>query len=440
MSARFLFTCWPFTGHVFGQLGIATALRERGHQVAFYTGESARPTIEAAGFEVFGFRSVDEERAYDNVRRLESRDQRRPPNPLEVARAFMDWLVETIPAQMADLEPLIEDWRPDALATDLSLWAPIVILHEKSPVPIALSSTFMGPLIPGPDAPPWGLGLAPPRNRAARAASTAVTRLTELAGTRLRRRVDALRAAHGIPPMGCSVNEYTARLPLYLVGNVRELDYGRRDLPTSVQYVGPCLWHPPEPPDATAWLDALPTVRPWVHVSEGTLHSGDPFILRAAADGLAGAPLEAVLTTGGHRDPEAIGLGLPAPNIHVRRWVSHAELIPRCAAVVTAGGAATILAAVQAGVPVVVVPTTWDKPDNARRVLDAGVGVRLSPRRLTPAALRAAVEHVLGEPAYRSAAMEAARRLAAAPGAPRAAKLLEALAPARIGATGGAAR
>jgi hypothetical protein len=26
-----------------------------------------------------------------------------------------------------------------------------------------LSSTFMGPLIPGPDAPPWGFGLRPPR-------------------------------------------------------------------------------------------------------------------------------------------------------------------------------------------------------------------------------------------------------------------------------------
>jgi MGT family glycosyltransferase len=440
MSARLLFTCWPFTGHVFGQLGIATALRERGHCVAFLTGESARSTIEEAGFEVFGFRHVDEEHAHRNVRALETRDQRRPPNPRDVARAFMDWMVETIPAQMADLEPVLGEWRPDVLATDLSFWAPIVVLHEKGPVPIALSSTFMGPLIPGPDAPPWGMGMAPARTRPERARAAALDRITDLLGTRLRRRVDMHRAAHGLGPMGCSVNAYTARLPLYLVGNVRELDYGRRDLPESVQYVGPCLWHPPDAPAAAAWLDGLPTERPWVHVSEGTLHSGDPFILRAAAEGLAGAPLEAVLTTGGHRDPEAIGLGSPAPNVHVRRWVSHAELIPRCAAVVTAGGAATILSALQAGVPVVVVPTTWDKPDNARRVLEAGVGVRVSPRRLTPERLRAAVERVLDEPGYRAAAADAARRLAAAPGAPRAAELLEALAPARIPETGGAAR
>jgi MGT family glycosyltransferase len=431
VSARVLVTCWPFTGHVFGQLGIAEALRARGHDVAFYTGESARSTIEDAGFEVFGFRHVDEGRAFDNVRSLESRDQRRLPNPRQLARAFDDWLVATIPDQMADLEPLLDRWQPDVLATDLSLWAPIVILHEKAPVPIALSSTFMGPLIPGRDAPPWGLGLPPPRTRATRAASALATRAIELAGAPLRRRVDALRAVHGLPPMGCSVNAYTARLPLYLVGSLRELDHDRHDLADSVHYVGECTWHPPDPPGTTEWLDGLAPERPLVHVTEGTLHTGDPFILRAAVAGLAGAPVEAVLTTGGHRSPGQLDLGPAASNVHVRQWISHAELLPRCAAVVTAGGQATILSALKAGVPLVVVPTTWDKPDNARRVVEAGVGVRVRPRRLTPARLRAAVETVLHEPRYRAAAERVSALLAAAPGPPRAAELLETLAAAR---------
>jgi MGT family glycosyltransferase len=326
---------------------------------------------------------------------------------------------------MADLEPLIAKWRPDVLVTDLSLWAPIVILWEKAHLPVALSSTFMGPLIPGPDAPPWGLGLAPPRTTRARLAAKALTSITEWFGTGLRRRVDALRAEHALPRLGCSVNAFSGRLPLYLVGNVRELDYERRDLPPTVHYVGPCLWHPPEQFGSAAWLDALPAERPWVLVTEGTLHAGDPFILRAAARGLARQPVEAILTTGGQRDPQALGLGELATNVHLTGWINHPDLLPRCAAVVTAGGAATIISALQAGVPLVVVPTTWDKPDNARRVTEAGVGVRLSPRRCTPNALRAAVEHVLNEPAYRTNARRIADRLAEAPGPARAAELLE---------------
>ena len=43
----FLFTLWPFTGHLLPQLRIALALRERGHEVAFYSGERARATARA---------------------------------------------------------------------------------------------------------------------------------------------------------------------------------------------------------------------------------------------------------------------------------------------------------------------------------------------------------------------------------------------------------
>jgi UDP:flavonoid glycosyltransferase YjiC (YdhE family) len=96
---------------------------------------------------------------------------------------------------------------------------------------------------------------------------------------------------------------------------------------------------------------------------------------------------------------------------------------------VTAGGAATIIAALRAGAPLVVVPTTWDKPDNARRVMEVGAGVRLSPRRCTPAGLRAAVDEVLGEPRYRLSARRMAERLAEAPGPARAVELLEGLVP-----------
>ena len=131
MSARFLITCWPFTGHVFGQLGIAEELRRRGHQVAFYTGPAAAPTIEGAGFELLPFRRLDEQRAFRSVRILESHDPRRPPAPRTVARTFRSWLVDTIPDQLADLDPLLREWRPDVLVTDLSLWGPIVVLSAR---------------------------------------------------------------------------------------------------------------------------------------------------------------------------------------------------------------------------------------------------------------------------------------------------------------------
>jgi MGT family glycosyltransferase len=421
--SRFLVTLWPFTGHLLPQMAIARALREHGHEVAFFSGEAVRETLESEGFELLPFERLDQERAFRNMRAIEAGGRIRP--------VLRDWLVETIPDQLTDLRRVLERWRPDVIATDLSLWGPIVVLHDAEPIPVALSSTFMGPLIPGPDAPAWGFGLPAPRTARARALNGGITRLTELAGRELRRRVDEIRAEHGLGPLPEPINRYTARLPLYLVGNVRELDYDRRDLPPSVHYVGNCIWYPPTPPEAAAALEGIRTDRPWVHVADSTLASGQPRLLRAAVEGLADEPVEVLISTGGGRAPEELGFGALPANVHIARWFDHGELLPRCTALVTVGGKATVLAAAEAGVPMVVVPTTWDKPDNARRVTHAGAGIRLPARRCTPEPLRAAVRQVLAEPRHRAGAQRLAALLAAAPGPPEAARLLEGLTPPR---------
>jgi MGT family glycosyltransferase len=423
MSGRFLFTCWPFEGHVMPQMSVAAALRERGAEVAFYTAPAARSMLDREGFRLFPFERVAP--TWDRTHALERQVGGRRQSLRVQRQAFREWLVETIPAQVADLEAI--EWEPDVLVCDLSMWGPLLVLSERQPV--ALSSTLMGPLIPGPDAPPPGFGLAPPRTAHTRLVAAAVARLTDLVATPLRRRLDAIRAEYGLPPMGCSVNEYTGRLPLYLVPSLRELDYGRRDLGPQVHYVGHCLWHG-GPSEADSWLSEVPREQPWVHVTEGTSHYQDPFLLRAAARGLAGQPVEAILTTGRGRDPGALRLG-SADNVHVGRWADHGSLLPRCDVVVTTGGPATIMAALAAGVPLVVVPTTWDKPDNARRVVEAGVGVRVRPKRCTPERLRDAVLRVLREPEYRVNARRIADRLATAPGPARSAELLESLVPSR---------
>jgi UDP:flavonoid glycosyltransferase YjiC (YdhE family) len=309
------------------------------------------------------------------------------------------------------------------------------VLPELVSVPVALSSTFMGPLIPGPDAPASGFGLRAPRGPAGRALHRGITAITELAGLPLRRRLDQVRAEFGLGPLGESVNRHTARLPLYLVGNVPELDYGRHDLPASVHYLGNCIWYPDrdrsEGETTAQWLERIPTERPWVHVCESTLAFGDPFLLRTAVEALADEPVELIVAVGAERDPAAPGFDVSAPNVHVTRWVHHGDLLPRCAALITVGGKATVLAAAEAAVPMIVVPTTWDKPDNARRVTEAGVGVRVSARGCTPERLRAAVRQVLDEPGFLAAARRMADRLARAPGPVRAAELLEGLAGAR---------
>ena len=422
---RVLFCCWPFEGHVFPQLSIALAVREQGGEAAFYTGSEFAETVSSEGVPVFPYARVVS--AWRGVRERERAVGGRRQS-LRVARqAFRQWLVETIPDQVADIREVIAQWQPDVLVTDASMWGPSLVLGESESLPVALASPLIYALLPGPDAPAPGLGLAPPRDLRGRVLTRVIGGVTELIARGARSRLDEIRSDFGLGPMGCGVNEFMGRLPLYLVLSTPELDLNRWDLPPSVHYVGACLWHPPQEPSTDEWLDSLRTDRPWVHVTDGTSHFQDPFVLRAAVQGLSGAAMEVIITHGRQRQPEAFAPEPLAPNIHVRRWVSHASLLPRCAALVTTGGAGSTMAGLRAGIPLVLVPTTWDKPENAIRVVEAGAGVIVRPRRCSPRRLREAIEEVLGDPAYSEAAQACAARLARAPGPAGAATLIQGL-------------
>jgi len=429
--SRFLVTCWPFVGHLYPQVSVAHALRDRGHDVAFYSHESARGVVESEGFTLFPFEHVDQRR-YERIHALEAEVPATQPKyrTLSVAMtAYRDMLAGSMPEMVADLQPIIATWKPHVIITDPALWASILIVWELTGVPVALLTQMIGSLIPGPDAPPWGPGLPPPRTVGTRMLARVAQLGVDIVAKNMRRRVDNIRAQYGLPRMGCSVNAFTGRLPLYLIPSVPELDYNRRDQPPNVHYIGPCVWTRPAGAAPVDWLDALPRNRPWVHATEGTAQYQEPFLLRAAAKGLGDQAMEVILTTGVEsRDPAVLGLHSLPSNVHIERWVSHEDLLPRCAALVTTGGAATVLASLKAGVPLVVVPTFWDKSDNAQRVVEAGAGLRLAPRHCTPERLRAAVMRLLHEPSFRENARRIARRFAEAPGPAGAAALLEKLA------------
>ena len=64
-----------------------------------------------------------------------------------------------------------------------------------------------------------------PTDARGRARARAFTRITDLVARGTRTRIDHFRAQHGLEPMGRSINAQLARLPLYLVASIPELDY-----------------------------------------------------------------------------------------------------------------------------------------------------------------------------------------------------------------------
>lgn len=425
--AKFLVTVWPYTGSLNPLIAVAHALTARGHTVAFYTGTRARKLIEEQGFEYFPLgKSLDEHIEW-LLSSPHGAGRHWGPRPEEIVSMLRAFFLDPIPQQIADLDVILAEWMPNAILCEPAMWGPRLILYEARKIPVAMLE-LPATTLPGPDVSPIGLGLPPPRNWYMRLRARLGGAILAFIVRDIRRSASKLRQHYGLEPLESSVIALIAKLPLVIVPSCPEFDYNRRDLPPSVHYVGPCPWYPP-PKEPLRWLTELPRDRPWVHVSEGTMYTQKPLVLRAAVRGLANQPMQVIMTTGTQRDPGTLHLGRLAPNILIKTWVSYSELFPNTDVAVTHGGGGTVIAALSAGVPMIVVPLMWDQPENAQRVVEARAGIRLSPQHCTPNSLREAVEHVLGDPSYRQNAERLASSLRHYGGPTQAAELLEGIVP-----------
>jgi UDP:flavonoid glycosyltransferase YjiC (YdhE family) len=167
--------------------------------------------------------------------------------------------------------------------------------------------------------------------------------------------------------------------------------------------------------------------RPVVYVSLGTAPLfNQPQKFAPLLAGLAGEEVEVVVTVSELNDPAALG-ELPQ-TVHVERWLPLAPLLPHCDAVICHGGTGTTLAALAAGLPLVLVPQGADQFDNARACQRANAARVLLPDEANPTAVRDAVRAVLaGDSLERAAARELAAEIAAMPSAAEVSEELESI-------------
>lgn len=94
----------------------------------------------------------------------------------------------------------------------------------------------------------------------------------------------------------------------------------------------------------------------------------------------------------------------PQPNVIVEDYVDFARVFPFTDVFVTNGGLGGVLLSLSHGVPLVTAGLNEGKNDVNARVEYAGVGVNLRTERPGAAAIRSAVDTVLGDPSWRARA------------------------------------
>ena len=385
---RALFSSTSGLGHVLPMVPLAVAMRDRGHEVLWATGNEARPQLEAADFpSIVAGRPVAERQA--EYRR------RWPESVALVGKALPAHMFPRLfgavsaPTMLHDLTPLLDYWQPD------------VVVHDAADFAAPILAALAG----APNVTHSFGSVTPMQNVAGAAAET-----------------DPLWRAHGFEPRpfgGLYDHLYLDICPPSM--QTDDLSHiGRSQLLNAVPLTAAA--GDERRSETTAVIGDAARV---VYLTFGTVFNVNPTFAGAVEALARFEDAETFVTVGPAGDVDAFG---PQPeHVRIQRYVPQAELLPRCSAVVSHAGSGTLLGSLALGIPQVCLPQAADQFRNAEACVGAGAGIALIGADATTDAIETALRRVLTDKDFRRHAQDIAAEIEAMPAADHAAAVIEEL-------------
>lgn len=417
--SRFLIALTAGGGNIPPTLSVARELLARGHEVRVITDPVLEPEVRAVGAEFVSWTTAPHRFDLDPSSDLARDWEARTPMG-SLARSRDGYFCGPARAFADDVRAEIERRPVDAAAGEMLTFSTMIGARGAGVPCAVLSSTMIA--LRGWGAPPFGPGLPPARGAAGRLRDRLVFALSDRMWDRGLEPINDARRAHGLPPIDHAIDQM-ADVDRILILSTKALQYPGFSPPAHVRTTGARL----EDPVWTEPAELPPGDEPLVLVGLSTTFMDQGDAIARIAQALGTLPVRALITTGPAMDPAAIAA--PA-NVRVVESAPHSEILRHAALMVTHAGHGSVVKALAAGVPLVMMPFGRDQLEIAARAAHAGAGVRVKPT-ANAEKIAAAVRSVLDEPAYREAAARAGATIAAEGRGDDAADALEELAGAR---------
>ena len=391
---RFLFTSLPGTGHIHPLVPVAMALQANGHEVVFASSRSVSDSLQRIGFRHLAigpdWMEGGDDPIASRLRALDNSGQ----NKLFIELAAM--------GAVSALLDHCEVWRPDAIVCEHTEYAGRLV-GELAGIPVATKLIGNPPPLPAIRVLVADL-------------LDSVRKDVGLGSDPHLERFYGQLLLDSVPPSLA----LTEAVPLHIRRKVRPHVFdagGDESLPD--------------------WVHGL-SAQPVVYASLGTVFNRTSQLLEKIVEALAGEAVTLIVTTGRNRDPQDLGR-LPA-NVRAERYIPQTLLFPRCSIVISHGGFNTMIAALDNGLPMYLLPLSADQPRNTVRAVEAGFALSAAdtgeppfgpvvvPANLDPLRVRAGVQRLLAEAGFATAAVRAKAEIDSMPGLGYEGRLLEQLA------------
>lgn len=364
---------------------LARELKRRGHLVAFATARSLCPSIRKLGFRAFEV-GLDWLAGTTEIpgkpRAPRSNGNVRPSFYREINEGFCG---PTVFPFVKDLLKVVHDWKPSVVVRDPFEFGAYVVA-EKLGIPHATVCTFYL------DREVWA----------------------SCAGKNI---ADVQRA------LGLTPDRNLKNLYRYLVLNLAPFWFfgpASNSVPTAHE-LQPPVFDRSLRSRAPSLVRSLLPDKPTIYFTMGTVVK-DITVYKKVIQALKDEPLNLIVGLGDAARDGREFQPLP-PNVVVAGYIPQSAVMPIARLVISHGGYNTVMAALRAGLPQLIIPMFGDQPFHASSCNELGIGLAIQPNSLRPNLIRRTVQKLLREP-YVSNARLRKRSLLALPGNKHAVDLL----------------
>lgn len=387
---RVLFTTQPGYGHLNPMVPYAAVLRDAGHEVRFATAPSFCAAVQRRGFSASpAGLDFTWERVTDVFPDMASATARGPASVNECAQQIV-WGSWT-PRMVDDLLTLLSDWRPDLIVREAAEYGAVLAgIHAGVPVACAAWGAPM-------QDPVWERHI--PMDIAWQGYAREARRLG--VGTDVHAALRSELTLSTLPPSWMQVGDGQ-------LGEVRHFHAPPQD-----QSAGSKL--------SKELADLI--ARRFIYATLGTVFNAEHRLRKAMLAALSGIPASVLFTAGPGIDLDRVEV--PGENITLESFVPQSLVVPHAALLVSHAGLGTIIGALYAGVPMILISIAVDHPINAERAAALGVATVIDAPACQPEQLEAAIRLALADEQLRAKAAEIREECHALPEITTAASALE---------------
>jgi rhamnosyltransferase subunit B len=403
-----------YWGDVMPFVPVAEELANRGHRMTVAVPRGFHAVLGAGPYELRHLGTAFSPRELaDHGKVLDGAD-----SPLRMRAAAELWIKNLCIEPAGRILDVLDDIAPDLWFVHPSLYWLTEMAATGSATPIVVGHLFPM-MIPSADQPPPTLPVTGSRH---------LNRLGWRIGRTMAGRmmydgeINHLRATRGLAPVTGNVGFGWQQARRTLLLTSEHYWPPPSDWPEQVVTTGFTVWDGGRaalPEGLASYLDAGSAPVLVTFGTSAATNARDAFAQVAAAiEAVGHRPL---LLVGNDRNGRAL-----AGRGNAWTFAPLPSVLPRCRAIVHAGGHGSTAAALQAGIPQLAMPMGFDQFGHAERIRELGVGTSLPFRRRSPSRIADALRQVLDETCA-AAASRLAERLRDQDGPATAADHLEAL-------------